>query len=283
LEEIDNERVPRPESVRRFTPAATGFTLVELLVVIGVIGALAGLLLPALGRAKDATRRVQCLSNQKQWYGGFSYYVEDHEGFIPWEGAEPFGEVAHNTWGQVSGTILPDGRRDSEDVWYNALPPLIGQPPAYTYAPPSKRKGFYDKRNLMQCPSARFPRVADRLNYQIALFSLAMNSQLVQFGEGPTVNFHRIANSDTTRTVIFLDNLLDGEQKVHPFQESTDLGQPSAYANRFSARHRRQGNLTFADGHSQSFLGHHVVETDEASPLCGGPIAPPGEILWDPY
>jgi len=260
---------------------SSGFTLIELLVVIGVIAVLAALLLPVLSKARDSARRVQCLSNQKNWYLGFTHYVDEHEGFIPWEGAEPFGAVALNTWGQVSGTILPDGQRDSAEVWYNALPPLIGQRSAYSYAPPSKRKDFYDRGNIIQCPSARFPADAYRLNYQIALFSMAMNSQLVQFGGGPTINFNRIG--DTARTVIFLDNLLEGEPKVHPEQESTDLGQPAAYADRFSARHRRQGNLTFADGHGESFPGHKVVDTNDDSPLRGGPIVPPGDIQWDIY
>src|SRR5687767_2998372 len=126
----------------RTGPRRPGFTLVELLVAIGIIAILTALLLPALSRVKEKGRRIKCLNNQREWYLGFMMYVEDHDNMIPWEGAEPFGAVAQNTWGQVSGTILPNGERDTARVWYNALPALIGRPPAYTYAPLSKRRDF---------------------------------------------------------------------------------------------------------------------------------------------
>lgn len=88
---------------------ARGFTLVELLVVVAVIGLLASLLLPALARARDKGKSAKCQSNLRQLTLAALMYDEDHNVYpIGWPPADGFG-----------GPLFP--------IWYRQLQPYLGR------------------------------------------------------------------------------------------------------------------------------------------------------------
>ena len=58
-----------------------GFTLIELLVVIAIIALLVGIMLPALGHARDSGKAMVCASNQRQLITAFTLYTDDHRGY----------------------------------------------------------------------------------------------------------------------------------------------------------------------------------------------------------
>jgi prepilin-type processing-associated H-X9-DG protein len=129
-----------------------GFTLVELLVVIGLIALLIGILLPALSRAREAANTVRCASNLRSIGQGIAVYVVDFRGVLPpsntWKGLQilPTTQVPSTPlYGTIHWSSFLYSRRDlsngtniyhSTQGWEQFQCPSLldgGLPPANTY------------------------------------------------------------------------------------------------------------------------------------------------------
>jgi prepilin-type N-terminal cleavage/methylation domain-containing protein/prepilin-type processing-associated H-X9-DG protein len=135
------------------SPRSRAFTLVELLVVIGIIALLISILLPALNKARRSAYQVQCASNMRQIALGMLNYITDNKGFLP-----PC-YVSTNT----TGDAYPNGFFWAAELMhqgYVAAPNIYGHPGPQTGAftgNPITANFRFNGSNPFQCPEGIIP------------------------------------------------------------------------------------------------------------------------------
>lgn len=113
MSNIDNA----PTTIRRRSATVRGFTLVELLVVIGIIAVLVGVLLPALSKARRTAQSAACLSNLRQIGQAYYMYANANKGYLPF--------CAFPGWGLRTAPVAdPTGTPIIH--WFEALSPYLG-------------------------------------------------------------------------------------------------------------------------------------------------------------
>jgi len=212
--------VKNPLAAKSFA-RGLAFTLVELLVVIAGVAALAAMLLPALAKARDRARSAQCADNLRQWALAYRLYADDNDDFLPrrGQGVQVLAEI------------------DRPADWFNALPVYFGQSSFQMMVSNNATPAAHDQ-SVFICPAADNPGATYFLPY-------GMNMNLCPWNLPVATKFGQVV--EPVCVVAMAD-------APGPYASTYPSSQPYSVV----ARHAGRINLLFLAGQVQSFAGSYV-------------------------
>jgi prepilin-type processing-associated H-X9-DG protein/prepilin-type N-terminal cleavage/methylation domain-containing protein len=228
----EDHQLPRPQKLGR----AVAFTLIELLTVIAVIGILAAILIPAVGKVRERAHAAGCVSNLRQLAVAATAYASDHKGnFI-------------SLYSDVPGEI----------VWIDQIAPYVGG---------EKMNRIFD---VINCPAA--DHIMEYEGVRRSTYSYGWNPALIPDtrdldNDGAFASPNRLISVQRPSETLLIADTIQmparggwgndyfisaGGNVYNPASAETPVPDASYNAG-FSARHGDRGNAAFVDGHVESF------------------------------